>query len=127
MKIERSRLMTFGEFAELHDLTMVVTQVADQIFHAHLKDVRLLDAANFPSHFWGKGKTEDVAIHFYSNVISGKRVVISKDKDKTIEVPYLLPEWSSSGDMEKVRLDELFGSSPLVSPTVPMSVRIVYE
>ena len=127
MKIERSRLMTLGEFAELHDLTMVVTQVTEQTFHAHLKCVRLLKGNKPPEHFWGKGPTEDVAINYYSHVISGKRVLISKDKDITMDVPTLLPEWSESGDIEKVRLDSLFGSVQLVSPTVPPSVRIVYE
>jgi len=101
MKIERSRLMTLGEFAELHDLTMVVTQVTEQTFHAHLKCVRLLDGDKPLAHFWGPGKTEDVAIHFYSNVISGKRVLISKDKDITMDVPTLLPEWSESEKPER--------------------------
>jgi len=129
MKIERSRLMTLGEFAELHDLTMVVTQVTEQTFHAHLKCVRLLKGNKPPEHFWGKGPTEDVAINYYSHVISGKRVSINnKDTGGTIvDVPPLLPEWSESGDIEKVRLDSLFGSVQLVSPTVPPSVRIVYE
>ena len=90
MKIERSRLMTLGEFAELHDLTIVVRRVADRKYEARFKDVCVYcEKECVPVR--GEGDTEVKAIIDYAEAISCER--ISTREDLEVDVPNLIAEW----------------------------------
>ena len=104
MKIERSRLMTLGEFAEKFDLTMMVRRLTDRRYVATFKGVRV-----YRNKVWvallGEGDTETEAIIDYSKEISCERISLGENlefgDDRIVYVPSLLPEWSESGKPER--------------------------
>ena len=103
MKIERSSLMTLGEFAEIHDLTMEVRYVSNKGYVANFKGVSVCrNKVWFP--LCESFNTEIQAIIDYSNKISGERLTFGEYLElgyRIVDVPHLLPEWSESGKPER--------------------------
>lgn len=93
MKIERNnkatKQMTLTEFAEIHDLTLVVNTydwgIATRFKHAEIKEGSLLCSE------FGKGQTEEASLKDYLFRISEKLMVINSmtEDRKLIDVPQL--------------------------------------
>ena len=77
---ESEILLSIEEFAELHDLTMVVNErewvspIDSRRFYAHFEGIEIKDGSVLISEF-GNGVTPELAIQNYAKEINGKLLV----------------------------------------------------
>lgn len=87
------KLMTIAEFAELHDLTMVLREHLTGWNASFERAEVMVPPAGLLSEY-GRGATPDAAIEDYAVAISGRRLAIDAytDKRREITVPLLRHE-----------------------------------